>query len=73
VKASSWSEIRAGARHADIAPSSFDGGNEAARLALVEEREVVVSVTLGNGEGSSRMIGVDLSYDYVKINAEYST
>ena len=57
----------------EIAPSYFDGGNEAARLALVEEREVVVSVTLGNGEGHGRMIGVDLSYDYVKINAEYST
>src|SRR5918996_1292440 len=57
----------------EIAPSYSDGGNEAARLALVEEREVVVSVTLGNGEGRSRMIGVDLSYDYVKINAEYST
>jgi len=57
----------------EIASSYFDGGNEAARLALVEEREVVVSVTLGAGEGRSRMIGVDLSYDYVKINAEYST
>jgi glutamate N-acetyltransferase/amino-acid N-acetyltransferase len=57
----------------EIAPSYFDGGNEAARLALAEEREVVLSVTLGNGEGRSRMIGVDLSYDYVKINAEYST
>lgn len=57
----------------EIAPSYFDGGNEAARLALVEEREVVVLVALGTGEGRSRMIGVDLSYDYVKINAEYST
>lgn len=57
----------------EIAPSYFDGGNEAARLALVDEREVVVLVALGNGEGRSRMIGVDLSYDYVKINAEYST
>ena len=57
----------------EIAPSYFDGGKEAARFALAEEREVVVSVTLGNGEGRSRMIGVDLSYDYVKINAEYST
>jgi glutamate N-acetyltransferase/amino-acid N-acetyltransferase len=57
----------------EIAPSYFDGDAEAARLALVEEREVVLSVSLGGGEGRSRMIGVDLSYDYVKINAEYST
>jgi len=57
----------------EIAPWYFDGGNDAARLTLVEEREIVLSVTLGNGRGRSRMIGVDLSYDYVKINAEYST
>jgi glutamate N-acetyltransferase/amino-acid N-acetyltransferase len=57
----------------EIAPSYFDGGAEAARLALVEEREVVLSVSLGGGHGQSRIIGVDLSYDYVKSNAEYST
>jgi glutamate N-acetyltransferase/amino-acid N-acetyltransferase len=57
----------------EIAPSYFDGGAEAARLALLEEREVVLSVSLGGGEGRSRTIGVDLSYDYVKINAEYAT
>jgi glutamate N-acetyltransferase/amino-acid N-acetyltransferase len=34
---------------------------------------VIVSVSLGAGPGASRALGVDLSYDYVKINAEYTT
>jgi glutamate N-acetyltransferase / amino-acid N-acetyltransferase len=49
-----------------------EAGVEAARAAL-GEREVVVSVSLGQGAGSSRALGVDLSYDYVRINAEYTT
>jgi len=28
---------------------------------------------VGNAPGNSRALGVDLSCDYVKINAEYST
>jgi glutamate N-acetyltransferase / amino-acid N-acetyltransferase len=40
----------------------------------VMQAEVVpVSVELGNGTGSARMLGSDLSYDYVRINAEYTT
>ncbi|MFL5768043.1 MAG: bifunctional ornithine acetyltransferase/N-acetylglutamate synthase, partial [Actinomycetota bacterium] len=34
---------------------------------------VPVSVELGSGTGSARMLGSDLSYDYVRINAEYTT
>jgi glutamate N-acetyltransferase/amino-acid N-acetyltransferase len=34
---------------------------------------IPVSVELGSGTGSARMIGSDLSYDYVRINAEYTT
>ncbi len=45
----------------------------AAARAAVREHDVVVSVSLGNGPGASRALGVDLSYDYVKINAEYTT
>jgi glutamate N-acetyltransferase/amino-acid N-acetyltransferase len=41
--------------------------------AAVREREVVIGISVGNGPGESRALGVDLSYDYVKINAEYST
>jgi glutamate N-acetyltransferase/amino-acid N-acetyltransferase len=34
---------------------------------------VVIAVSIGNGSGSGIAWGCDLSYDYVKINAEYTT
>lgn len=34
---------------------------------------VLVSVSVGHGSGSGMAWGCDLSYDYVKINAEYTT
>jgi glutamate N-acetyltransferase/amino-acid N-acetyltransferase len=42
----------------------------AARLA---EREVRIEVDLGAGRGAARIWTCDLSYDYVRINAEYTT
>ncbi|BAZ39095.1 glutamate N-acetyltransferase [Calothrix sp. NIES-4101] len=37
------------------------------------DNPVVIQVNLGNGHGSGIAWGCDLSYDYVKINAEYTT
>ncbi len=37
------------------------------------DNPVVIAVNIGNGNGSSVAWGCDLSYDYVKINAEYTT
>jgi glutamate N-acetyltransferase/amino-acid N-acetyltransferase len=34
---------------------------------------VAIAVSIGNGSGSGKAWGCDLSYDYVKINAEYTT
>ncbi|MEO0349102.1 MAG: bifunctional ornithine acetyltransferase/N-acetylglutamate synthase [Cyanobacteria bacterium P01_A01_bin.15] len=34
---------------------------------------VQITVSVGNGSGTGRAWGCDLSYDYVKINAEYTT
>jgi glutamate N-acetyltransferase/amino-acid N-acetyltransferase len=34
---------------------------------------VVVGVAIGNGPSEAKAWGCDLSYDYVKINADYST
>jgi glutamate N-acetyltransferase/amino-acid N-acetyltransferase len=34
---------------------------------------VVVDVRVGPGEGGGTAWGCDLTYDYVKINAEYTT
>ncbi|KAM0948250.1 putative transferase [Dioscorea sansibarensis] len=34
---------------------------------------VEIHISIGDGEGSCKAWGCDLSYDYVKINAEYTT
>jgi glutamate N-acetyltransferase/amino-acid N-acetyltransferase len=45
----------------------------AATGAYLKEDTVLISVSIGNGSGSGTAWGCDLSYDYVKINAEYTT
>jgi glutamate N-acetyltransferase/amino-acid N-acetyltransferase len=37
------------------------------------DNPVIIAVSVGNGPGSGKAWGCDLSYDYVKINAEYTT
>ena len=39
----------------------------------LEGPEVVIAIDLGLGDASATVFGCDLSYDYVRINAEYST
>ena len=46
---------------------------QAAAGAYLKEDTVLISVSVGNGAGSGKAWGCDLSYDYVKINAEYTT
>jgi acetylglutamate kinase len=41
--------------------------------ARMREPEVVIEVDLQNGDGHATAWGCDLSYDYVKINADYSS
>jgi glutamate N-acetyltransferase / amino-acid N-acetyltransferase len=56
-----------------IPPAYFGpGGGHAARLEM-KKPEIVIGVSLGDGPGSSRALGCDLSYDYVRINGEYTT
>jgi glutamate N-acetyltransferase/amino-acid N-acetyltransferase len=55
-----------------IHPGFADGGIDAARAAL-QARYVEIGVRLGDGPGTSRCLGVDLSHDYVRLNAEYTT
>jgi len=50
----------------------FDGGHAAAQRAM-KEPEIRISVSLGDGAGRSRAVGCDLSYEYVRINGEYTT
>ncbi len=46
-------------------------------LATAEEamraQELLITLDLGLGDGRARAFGCDLSYDYVKINADYTT
>jgi glutamate N-acetyltransferase / amino-acid N-acetyltransferase len=37
------------------------------------DNPVIIAVSVGNGYGSGKAWGCDLSYDYVRINAEYTT
>jgi glutamate N-acetyltransferase / amino-acid N-acetyltransferase len=41
--------------------------------AAMSAPEVQLRVSIGEGPGRSRMLGCDLSYDYVRINGEYTT
>ncbi|MBV9387871.1 MAG: bifunctional ornithine acetyltransferase/N-acetylglutamate synthase [Chroococcidiopsidaceae cyanobacterium CP_BM_ER_R8_30] len=46
---------------------------QAAAGAYLKEDTVLISVNLASGSGYGKAWGCDLSYDYVKINAEYTT
>ncbi|HHH39018.1 MAG TPA: bifunctional glutamate N-acetyltransferase/amino-acid acetyltransferase ArgJ [Sedimenticola sp.] len=55
-----------------------DGGRdpdyrEAAGQAVMDQDAFTIRVVLGRGEAEARVLTCDLSYDYVRINAEYRT
>jgi glutamate N-acetyltransferase/amino-acid N-acetyltransferase len=52
----------------DGAPLPF---SEEKAKKVLEDREIQILVTLGEGEGSATAWGCDLSYEYVKINGDY--
>ncbi len=60
-------------------PLTFDRAAASNYLKAATEGEylktdtVLISVSVGNGNGAGVAWGCDLSYDYVKINAEYTT
>src|SRR5207249_5064678 len=54
----------------DRAPLSYDASVLKGRM---REPEVRVTVDLRRGEGKAQAWGCDLSYDYVKINADYTS
>jgi glutamate N-acetyltransferase/amino-acid N-acetyltransferase len=58
-----------------IPPLYFEPGSDlyAGAQAAMKESEVAIGVTVGDGPGSSRALGCDLSYEYVRINGEYTT
>ncbi len=58
-----------------IPPNYFDQGDATheAATAAMKEPEIRIGITLGAGVAASRALGCDLSYEYVKINGEYTT
>ncbi|EGV19587.1 bifunctional glutamate N-acetyltransferase/amino-acid acetyltransferase ArgJ [Thiocapsa marina] len=44
---------------------------EEAGAAVMAEPEILIRVSLGRGPGQAQILTCDLSYDYVRINAEY--
>jgi glutamate N-acetyltransferase/amino-acid N-acetyltransferase len=56
-----------------ILPAYFEGDLREAARTHMKEPEVRIRVRLGDGPGSSRTLGCDLSYEYVRINGEYTT
>ena len=58
-----------------VIPAAYfddDALSSSARVAM-KEPEVHVEIALGDGPGRSRALGCDLSYEYVRINGEYTT
>ena len=54
----------------DGAPVDFDAG-ELSRL--MRAPEIALEVDMGLGDGNADLLTCDFSYDYVKINADYTT
>ncbi|HET9622214.1 MAG TPA: bifunctional glutamate N-acetyltransferase/amino-acid acetyltransferase ArgJ [Kofleriaceae bacterium] len=54
----------------DGAPTAFDRAQLKARL---REPEIAIRVDLRAGDGAGKAYGCDLSYDYVKLNADYTS
>jgi glutamate N-acetyltransferase/amino-acid N-acetyltransferase len=55
--------VRQGGRASDY--------TEAAGQAVMQEAAITIRVELGRGSAATKVVTCDLSYDYVKINAEY--
>jgi glutamate N-acetyltransferase/amino-acid N-acetyltransferase len=45
----------------------------APRGAPAKKKEVPIEISLGRGPGRARMLTTDFSYEYVRVNAEYTT
>jgi len=57
-----------------VPPAYFsEAGLRDAASAAMREAEVALRISLGDGPGASRVLGGDLSYEYVRINGEYTT
>ena len=53
-------------------PAGGAAGLRRAERAM-KKREVAIEISLGAGPGNARMLTTDFSYEYVRVNAEYTT
>jgi len=51
----------------------LDAATEEAAYRIMKQDHFTIRCDLGIGDGSFTAYGCDLSYEYVKINAEYRT
>ena len=56
--------------YADGAGTAFD---EAALSAAMQAEDIPIDIDLGSGSESAQIFTCDLTYDYVRLNAEYTT
>lgn len=51
------------------------GGKAGLRRAerAMKQKEIAIEISIGRGPGRARMLTTDFSYDYVRVNAEYTT
>ncbi|MEA1911675.1 MAG: bifunctional ornithine acetyltransferase/N-acetylglutamate synthase, partial [Spirochaetota bacterium] len=47
--------------------------DEGSAKAILKQKDVYITINIDAGEFSAIAWGCDLSYDYVKINADYHT
>lgn len=53
---------------------AFQGSKELERAEeIMKSREVIITIDLNKGEERATLYGCDMGYDYIKINAEYTT
>ena len=55
----------------DAQNRELDAAREAAAHAVMQQKNFTIWCDLGLGEDEFSAYGCDLSYDYVKINADY--
>ena len=55
------------------APAELTDAQRATLHEAMRQREVHFHIRLGPGHATVEWLGCDLSYDYVRINAEYTT
>ena len=53
-------------------PSGGASGLRRAERAM-KKKEVPIEISVGGGSGRARMLTTDFSYEYVRVNAEYTT